>query len=183
LSHGTCSYIHMYIHAVADSVMLCLQHDFCNIIFKIEHKFYIATVSTPPPPPQGNILGAHLIHVQTPPNQCERTSHFYILITRLQYLLFVTLRNVGPPLHLTHRHARVLFSTCIRLGLFVCLFVRSYGVKHHGHRTEWQNNSAFLATSYQSVIEGRSCNLVYKASGQCAIIISSFEIFLLLGTV
>jgi hypothetical protein len=28
LSHGTCSYIRVYINAVADSVMLCLQHDF-----------------------------------------------------------------------------------------------------------------------------------------------------------
>jgi hypothetical protein len=59
LSHGTCSYIRMYIHAVADSVMLCLQHDFYNIIFKIEHKLYTASWSTPhPPTPQGRILGA-----------------------------------------------------------------------------------------------------------------------------
>jgi hypothetical protein len=47
LSHGTCSYIRVYITAVVDSVMLCLQHDFYNIIFKI--KLYIASG----PPPQG----------------------------------------------------------------------------------------------------------------------------------
>jgi hypothetical protein len=55
LSHGTCSYIRVYINAAADSVMLCLQHDFCNIIFKIEHKLCIA----PGWAPQGKILGAY----------------------------------------------------------------------------------------------------------------------------
>jgi hypothetical protein len=52
LSHGTCSYIRMYINAVAGSVKLCLQHDFYNIIFKIKHKLYIASGSAPPPPPE-----------------------------------------------------------------------------------------------------------------------------------
>jgi hypothetical protein len=28
LSHGTCSYIHMYKNLVTDSVMLYLRHDF-----------------------------------------------------------------------------------------------------------------------------------------------------------
>jgi hypothetical protein len=32
----------MYINAVSDSVMLGLQHDFYNIIFKIRRKLYIA---------------------------------------------------------------------------------------------------------------------------------------------
>jgi hypothetical protein len=43
----------MYINAVANSVMLHLYlgHDFYNIIFKIEHKLYIASGSGPPPPP------------------------------------------------------------------------------------------------------------------------------------
>jgi hypothetical protein len=50
LSHGTCSYICMYINAVADSVMLYLQHDFYNIIFKIKHKLYTASGYAPPPP-------------------------------------------------------------------------------------------------------------------------------------
>jgi hypothetical protein len=45
VSHGTFSYIRVYINAVADSVMLCLQHDFYNLIFKIEHKLYIASGS------------------------------------------------------------------------------------------------------------------------------------------
>jgi hypothetical protein len=35
---------------------------------------------------------------------------------------------------------------------FVCCF----GVKQHAHHTESQNNAAFLATSYESVIEGVS---------------------------
>jgi hypothetical protein len=38
-------------NAVADSVMLCLQHDFYNIIFKIKHKVYIDAGWNPPPPP------------------------------------------------------------------------------------------------------------------------------------
>jgi hypothetical protein len=50
MSHGTCSYIRMYINTVADSVMLYLQHDFYNIIFKIKHESYIATGLAPPPP-------------------------------------------------------------------------------------------------------------------------------------
>jgi hypothetical protein len=50
LSHGTRSYIRMYINAVAGSVMLCLQHDVYNTIFKIKHKLYIALKSAPPPP-------------------------------------------------------------------------------------------------------------------------------------
>ena len=37
----------MYINDVADSVMLYLQHDFRNIIFKIKHKLYIASGSLP----------------------------------------------------------------------------------------------------------------------------------------
>jgi hypothetical protein len=37
LSHGTCSNIHMYINAVVDSVMLCLQQE----------KFWVRTWSTP----------------------------------------------------------------------------------------------------------------------------------------
>jgi hypothetical protein len=47
LRHRTGSYK----NAVADSVMLYLQHDFCDIIFKTRHKLYIASGSTPPPPP------------------------------------------------------------------------------------------------------------------------------------
>jgi hypothetical protein len=38
MSHGTCSYIRMYVNAVADSVMLqlYLRHDLYNIFFKTE---------------------------------------------------------------------------------------------------------------------------------------------------
>jgi hypothetical protein len=52
----------MYINAVAGSVMLCLQHGFYNIIFKIEHKLCIASGSAlpSPPPPKRKIVGAHL---------------------------------------------------------------------------------------------------------------------------
>ena len=49
MSHGTCSYICMYINAVADSVILYSLHDPYNIIFKIKHKLYIASGSVPPP--------------------------------------------------------------------------------------------------------------------------------------
>jgi hypothetical protein len=44
--------------------MLYLQHGFYNILFKIKHKLYIASVPASPPPPthtQGKILGAHLL--------------------------------------------------------------------------------------------------------------------------
>jgi hypothetical protein len=62
LSHRTCSYVRMYINAVAGSVMLCLQHDSYNMIFKIKHKLYIASGSVHHPrPTQRKILGAHLI--------------------------------------------------------------------------------------------------------------------------
>jgi hypothetical protein len=53
--------------------MLCLQHGFYNIIFKIKHKLYIASeVSpSPPPPPKGHfwvrictqLCCAHDLHV------------------------------------------------------------------------------------------------------------------------
>jgi hypothetical protein len=62
LGHGTCSYICLYISAVADSVMLYLRHDFYNVIFNIKHKLYTASGSaySSPPPPQ-KILVAHLV--------------------------------------------------------------------------------------------------------------------------
>jgi hypothetical protein len=50
------SYIRIHVSAVADSVMLYLQKDFYNIIFKIKRKLYIALGSAP----KANILGAHL---------------------------------------------------------------------------------------------------------------------------
>jgi hypothetical protein len=50
LSHGTCTYILMYVNAVADSVMLYLQHVFYNRIYKTKYKLYIASGSSTPPP-------------------------------------------------------------------------------------------------------------------------------------
>jgi hypothetical protein len=55
LSHGTCSCFPMYINAVADSVMLYLQHDFYNITFKIKHNLFIASGVCAPPPPSEKI--------------------------------------------------------------------------------------------------------------------------------
>jgi hypothetical protein len=46
----------MYTNAVADGVMLCLQHDFYNIIFKIKHKLCTESGSAA----AVKILGAHL---------------------------------------------------------------------------------------------------------------------------
>jgi hypothetical protein len=40
----------MYINAVGNSVILYLQHDFDDIIFKIKNKLYIASGSAPLPP-------------------------------------------------------------------------------------------------------------------------------------
>jgi hypothetical protein len=40
--------------------MLCLQHGFYNILFKIKQSIYNVCVRPPPPPPKGKILGAHL---------------------------------------------------------------------------------------------------------------------------
>ena len=54
VSHGTCSYICAYSNAVANSVMLQLQHDFYNTIYKIEHELYTASGSAPPPPQMKN---------------------------------------------------------------------------------------------------------------------------------
>jgi hypothetical protein len=51
----------MYINAVADSVMLYLQQDFYNILFKIKCKLYIASGLAP----QGKILGAHLLETKS----------------------------------------------------------------------------------------------------------------------
>jgi hypothetical protein len=67
LSHETCSYIRTYINAVSECVIMYLQRDFYNIIFKIKHKLYVASWSAPPP--QGKIVGAHLAEA-IPPVQC-----------------------------------------------------------------------------------------------------------------
>jgi hypothetical protein len=58
MSHGTCSYVRMYINAAADCVMLYSQHDFYNIIFKIEYKLYIASGQHPPPRKKNFWVGA-----------------------------------------------------------------------------------------------------------------------------
>jgi hypothetical protein len=50
----------MYINAVADSVMLYLQRDFYNIIFKIKHEI-MYSLRFSPPPPKGKILGVRLL--------------------------------------------------------------------------------------------------------------------------
>jgi hypothetical protein len=60
LSYGTCSYILMYINAIARGVMLYLQHDFYNTVYKIKHKSHIVWES-PPTPPQGKNLVAHQV--------------------------------------------------------------------------------------------------------------------------
>jgi hypothetical protein len=52
LSHGACSCILMYINAVADCVILYLQHDFYNTIFKIKQIICSFRVSPPPPAPR-----------------------------------------------------------------------------------------------------------------------------------
>jgi hypothetical protein len=51
----------MHTNAVADSVVLYLQHDFYNMIFKIKHKLYTASRSARThPPTQGKIVGGQL---------------------------------------------------------------------------------------------------------------------------
>jgi hypothetical protein len=103
----------------------------------------------------------------------------YIVLIARSTVLFAALRNVGPTLRPKHRHAKTCFIPAFTLvGLFVCYF----GVKQHAHRSESQNNSAVLATSYLRVFDGVSGNLVYKPCDRSVIIISSFEIFLLLST-
>jgi hypothetical protein len=52
--HVACIYIRMYTNAVAESLMLCLQNDSYNIIFKINHKLHAASGSAHPPPPRKN---------------------------------------------------------------------------------------------------------------------------------
>jgi hypothetical protein len=42
--------LYSYVYkTIAGSVMLYLQHDFYNIIFKIKHKLHIVSGSAPPP--------------------------------------------------------------------------------------------------------------------------------------
>jgi hypothetical protein len=50
LSHGACSYICVYIHAIAYIAAFCLQHDFYNTIFKIKQIIYSLKVHPPPSP-------------------------------------------------------------------------------------------------------------------------------------
>jgi hypothetical protein len=54
-------------NAVADSVMLYLQHDFYNKVVKVKHKLYLASGSTPH---QGKILGVHLGSVTSFLSEC-----------------------------------------------------------------------------------------------------------------
>lgn len=62
VSHGTSSYIYMYMNAVTESVILqlYLRYDFYNVIFNT-NKNHIKPQSHPPTPPsQRKIPGAHL---------------------------------------------------------------------------------------------------------------------------
>jgi hypothetical protein len=63
LSHGARSYIWKRINAVVDSLMLYIQHDFYNIIFKMEDKLYIDLGS---PPPSGKKSGCARVWMETP---------------------------------------------------------------------------------------------------------------------
>jgi hypothetical protein len=84
LSHGTCSYIRMYINAVAGSVMLYLQHDFRNIRFKIEHNLYMASGPAPPHPPRTPaVKNSDCAHAETS-SCCDNK-------TRLQPYTFILL--------------------------------------------------------------------------------------------
>jgi hypothetical protein len=44
-----CSHIRIYINEVANSVMLYVQHEFYNLIFKIKHKLHIPQGRPLPP--------------------------------------------------------------------------------------------------------------------------------------
>jgi hypothetical protein len=52
MSHGTCIYVFTYINSISNSIMLqlYLQHKYCNVIFKMKLKVYIASGSAPPSP-------------------------------------------------------------------------------------------------------------------------------------
>jgi hypothetical protein len=89
-----------------------------------------------------------------PPAQCDSVSYCCTLVARstapsvcyAEECRPASIRNIG-----THKFILHLF-----VCLFVCLFTCLFGVKQHGYRADLQNNVAFLATSYQSVIEGVS---------------------------
>jgi hypothetical protein len=96
-------FVCMYIKAVAGSVMLCLQHDYYNIVFKIKHKLYIVSGSAPPPP-RRKILAAHLIQdnfrflAHTSSYTLSLTAKFQVLtVTLTEFQLFwsVTLRQMA----------------------------------------------------------------------------------------
>jgi hypothetical protein len=87
----------MYVNAVSDSVMLYLQHNFCNIIFKIKHKLYRAsgTATYPPPPPPNsgcmpagevfNVFCSHIvIHVTV---SSDLTQSLCVYLTQIITLL------------------------------------------------------------------------------------------------
>ena len=88
-----------------------------------------------------------------PPAQCDYVSYCCTLVARstapsvcyAEECRPASIPNIG-----THKFILHLYSP----RLFVCLFTCLFGVKQHGYHTDFQNNAAFLATSYQSVIEG-----------------------------
>jgi hypothetical protein len=79
----------MYINAVANSVMLYLQNDFYNIIFKTIKNLYIAPGPVPPPPPaQGKIVGACLSErvLLRLIRACDCPSSCHVLLRGLNYV-------------------------------------------------------------------------------------------------
>jgi hypothetical protein len=66
MSHGSCSYIFIYLNTVANSVtvQLYLKRDFYNLIFQIKRKLYVASGSAPPNQPVCSCLvkGAKFCH-------------------------------------------------------------------------------------------------------------------------
>jgi hypothetical protein len=95
LRHRTCSHIHMYINAVAKSVMLYLRHDFYNIIFNIKYKLYIASGSVPPPPPAPRKnSGCTPVTLITFQNDLHRSSLCTILhVSKQNYVVLVFARG------------------------------------------------------------------------------------------
>jgi hypothetical protein len=112
LSHGTCSYVRMYINAAAGSVLLSLQHDFYNIIFKIENKLYITSGSAP----TRKIRVAHLVYRHSPRVNWEH-------VKRPLHNCLGTLCRKAAARNLKHARRRYNFATHYREYFFIGILI------------------------------------------------------------
>jgi hypothetical protein len=158
LSHGTCSHICMYISAVAHSVMLYLRHDFYNIIFKLKHKLYIVSGSSPR---QRKLLGAHLCCYVTGNVSPRRIIEAQPCTTRFhtfKYLFYVsppqTLQSVVdlgfrhnlPPFPTVSYHCQPVILLCLKPAL---IFIWRMPLCYRIHLNRFYENPSSHSCQYE----------------------------------